>query len=259
MRKTNKKNVLVFCGMVVLGLSLSSCAGDEEAQQEELEQSDELVEYTDEFGEQVVDDSANLDSEGPEAMELGEPIEDPMAVELGAADGEAVAEIGEGGLEEVADMQAGEIEGESIEAESFSYTIVKGDWLSKIAQRVYGDMYKWPLIANANTQIENPNLIYPDTVIMVPIIDEKSREFSRSYANIEPLEMQQKYVSIEIKKGDTLSKIAKRLLGNSGAWRDLWTANKLKISNPDQLSVGELIKIPVNQNYKNNKKRIAKL
>lgn len=48
-----------------------------------------------------------------------------------------------------------------------SYTVVWGDWLSKIAGRAYGDIYAYERIAKANN-IQNPDLIKPDTVLTIP-------------------------------------------------------------------------------------------
>ena len=43
-----------------------------------------------------------------------------------------------------------------------TYTVVRGDSLSKIAKRFYGDATKWPRIHEANRDlIKNPDLIYP--------------------------------------------------------------------------------------------------
>jgi hypothetical protein len=49
-----------------------------------------------------------------------------------------------------------------------TYTIRKGDSLSKIAERAYGKQI-WPKIYNANRRtIKYPDLIYPDKVLIVP-------------------------------------------------------------------------------------------
>ncbi len=48
-----------------------------------------------------------------------------------------------------------------------SYKTQKGDYLWEIAIRAYGDGYKWPEIAQANS-IQNPDLIYPDSVLKLP-------------------------------------------------------------------------------------------
>jgi nucleoid-associated protein YgaU len=52
------------------------------------------------------------------------------------------------------------------------YTIVKGDNLSKIAKKFYGDAGKYPLIFEANKGIiKNASLIYPGQVIRIPQLD----------------------------------------------------------------------------------------
>jgi nucleoid-associated protein YgaU len=50
-----------------------------------------------------------------------------------------------------------------------SYTVVKGDSLSKIAKHLYGDAQKWRKIYDANRdQIKNPDLIYPGQTFTIP-------------------------------------------------------------------------------------------
>lgn len=50
-----------------------------------------------------------------------------------------------------------------------TYTVVSGDSLSKIAQREYGAAGKWQQIYDANRdQIENPDLIHPGQVLILP-------------------------------------------------------------------------------------------
>lgn len=50
-----------------------------------------------------------------------------------------------------------------------SYTVRKGDSLSKIAKREYGDAQKWRRIYDANRDIVNdPDLIYPGQVLRIP-------------------------------------------------------------------------------------------
>ena len=49
------------------------------------------------------------------------------------------------------------------------YTVVKGDSLSKIAEREYGDANRWREIYEANrASIKNPNLIYPGQKLRIP-------------------------------------------------------------------------------------------
>ena len=52
-----------------------------------------------------------------------------------------------------------------------SYTVVKGDSLSKIAKRVYGKASLWPKIYEANRDnIKDPDLIYPGQVLRLPAL-----------------------------------------------------------------------------------------
>jgi nucleoid-associated protein YgaU len=50
-----------------------------------------------------------------------------------------------------------------------TYTVVKGDNLSKIATSVYGNANKWRTIYEANKDvIKDPNLIHPGQVLKIP-------------------------------------------------------------------------------------------
>jgi len=55
--------------------------------------------------------------------------------------------------------------------EATYHTVVKGDTLSKIAQTVYGDMMKYPVIFEANKpMLKDPDLIYPGQVLRIPAL-----------------------------------------------------------------------------------------
>ena len=52
---------------------------------------------------------------------------------------------------------------------SRTYVVVKGDSLSKIAKREYGDAAKWRRIYEANQDIiKDPDLIYPGQTLKIP-------------------------------------------------------------------------------------------
>lgn len=51
--------------------------------------------------------------------------------------------------------------------EGNTYTVVEGDWLSKIAGRAYGDITLFQKIAKVN-HIKNPDLIFPGQVLVIP-------------------------------------------------------------------------------------------
>ena len=48
-----------------------------------------------------------------------------------------------------------------------------------------------------------------------------------------------------VRVGDTLSKIAEKMLGDSGASTDIFNANRDQLSDPNALRPGQVLKIPV--------------
>ena len=47
-----------------------------------------------------------------------------------------------------------------------------------------------------------------------------------------------------MKSGDTLSKIAKEMLGDANAYMDIFNANKDQLTDPDKIKPGQVLKIP---------------
>jgi len=47
-----------------------------------------------------------------------------------------------------------------------------------------------------------------------------------------------------VKPGDTLSKIAKEMLGDGNAYLEIFNANKDQLSDPDKIKPGQVLKIP---------------
>ena len=47
-----------------------------------------------------------------------------------------------------------------------------------------------------------------------------------------------------VQAGDTLSGIAKKLLGNANAYMDIFNANRDQLSDPDTIRPGQVLKIP---------------
>jgi nucleoid-associated protein YgaU len=50
--------------------------------------------------------------------------------------------------------------------------------------------------------------------------------------------------TITVKKGDSLSKIAKRELGDANKWQAIFDANRDQISNPDLIQPGQVLVLP---------------
>jgi nucleoid-associated protein YgaU len=74
-------------------------------------------------------------------------------------------------LPDFSDVQSGSSSAAmpEVEAAQPTYTVQKGDSLSKIAKRQYGDGSKWKALFEANRDIiKNPDLIYPGQVLKLP-------------------------------------------------------------------------------------------
>lgn len=103
-----------------------------------------------------------------------------------------------------------------------TYTVVSGDTLSGIAQKTLGLASKASEIAKINPQIKDINKIEPGMIINIPRL----------------------FKDYVVVNGDTLSGIAKKMLGDMLKWKELQEINN--IVNPDSLNVGQVIKIPDN-------------
>ena len=110
--------------------------------------------------------------------------------------------------------------------EESHYTVQRGDWLSKIALRLYGYATKYTEIFQANRhQVADPDLIYPRQVLTIPSI---------SHETI--------YHTVEV--GDWLSAIAKRYYGDSGKYAEIFGANLNFLEDQDQIKPGQRLLIP---------------
>jgi nucleoid-associated protein YgaU len=52
------------------------------------------------------------------------------------------------------------------------------------------------------------------------------------------------YETYEVKSGDSLSKIAKKVYGNASAWKKIFAANGDILKDPDKIKPGQKLKIP---------------
>lgn len=109
-----------------------------------------------------------------------------------------------------------------------SYTVVRGDYLWKIAAKedIYGDAYAWMRIYTSNRDmISDPNLIYPDQVFSIP----------RQVGPNEHL----------VARGEYLAKIAgySNVYGSAFQWNKLYEANKSTISDPNMIYPYQVLKI----------------
>lgn len=109
-----------------------------------------------------------------------------------------------------------------------SYTVIRGDYLWKIAAKddIYGDAYAWMRIYTTNRdQIKNPDLIYANQVFTI----------ARQVGPNEHL----------VAKGEYLSKIAgySNVYGSPFKWQKLYDANKNSITDPSVIYPYQVLKI----------------
>jgi nucleoid-associated protein YgaU len=52
--------------------------------------------------------------------------------------------------------------------------------------------------------------------------------------------------TVTVKEGDSLSKIAKRELGDANKWPAIYDANRDKIKDPDMIHPGQVLALPSN-------------
>jgi nucleoid-associated protein YgaU len=102
------------------------------------------------------------------------------------------------------------------------YTVVTGDTLSIIAQRLYGDPSQWPRIFNANQdQISDPDVIFPGQVLRIPATGQHT-----------------------VVAGDSLSGIAQQFYADASLWPRIFNVNQDQISDPTLIFPGQVLCIP---------------
>jgi nucleoid-associated protein YgaU len=102
------------------------------------------------------------------------------------------------------------------------YTVIAGDTLSAIAQRLYGDASLFQRIFDANQdQITDPNVIFPGQVLRIPAMDQHT-----------------------VVAGDTLSAIAQQFYGDASLFPRIFEANKDQVTNPNVILPGQVLCIP---------------
>jgi nucleoid-associated protein YgaU len=109
-----------------------------------------------------------------------------------------------------------------------TYTVQSGDTLSGIAQQQLGDASRWPEIFLLNRSIRHPDRISPGQVLTLPV-DTAIQPPPRLYI---------------VRRGDTLSGIAQRELGDASRWPEIFERNREVLSNPDRIFPDQVLILP---------------
>jgi nucleoid-associated protein YgaU len=105
------------------------------------------------------------------------------------------------------------------------YEVQGGDTLMKIAFKVYGDVYQWRRILDANSdRISDPARLVSGTQLKVDNAPDES------YYN--------GYERYLIKSGDTLGVISTDVYGTKQKWKQLWKMNDGLVKDPNRIYAG---------------------
>ena len=116
-----------------------------------------------------------------------------------------------------------------------SYLVLPGDTLGTIAAKIYGTKKEWKTLADFNG-LTSPYLIRIGEVVKFDDHNEKAKAFVAQY--------QSAMKTVVVKKGDSLSKIAAAVYGDSSKWKQLLSVNSGKIANPNQIAIGMKLSYP---------------
>lgn len=110
------------------------------------------------------------------------------------------------------------------------YQIQPGDSLSRIAKRLTGNSNNWPkLLATHNRYVTNAE--------GSPITDPQKLSIGQTlYVHANKLDY-------HVQRGDSLSRIAQRVFGDSKQWRRLYELNLDRINDPDKIYPGQVLKL----------------
>lgn len=136
---------------------------------------------------------------------------------------------------------------DSPEPEFIEYTVRKGDSLSDIAKEFLGSSNKYMDVFEANKDsLRNPNDLRVGMTIRIPN-DHKTHNINKPDVDFK-LPDNQQYKEITVKRGQSLSELALKYLGNSDKYMQIFFANKDVLSSPDAVKPGMKLKIPVESN-----------
>lgn len=132
--------------------------------------------------------------------------------------------------------------------------VASGETLYEIAKKYYGSGDYWRMIAEHNPGKVRPGgevnqgvrLVVPNRAGLAALSDDfvPVDEATARRMGVAPRTSRGAVTTIEVKEGDTLSKLAAEHLGSGSKWKLLMEANKDQIASPEQLRVGMKLKIP---------------
>jgi len=131
-------------------------------------------------------------------------------------------------------------------AESRTITVRDNDTLSRLASQYLDDKSRWRAFLKYNSgKLDDPNDIRPGMTLKLPPMSNDSPGRSTTAQTGQAAGQTERGArTYTIQPEDNLYRIAQQKLGNGNAWRKIYNANKDKLASPDDLTVGETIRIP---------------
>ena len=132
-------------------------------------------------------------------------------------------------------------------------TVKEGDSLSELAYEHLGSAGKWQLIMDVNTDVlDKPEHLRAGMKLRIPAEPEVEliEEANRALANAEDQPQPEREEApadpntYTVKEGDSLYRIAEELLGDGERYKELFKANKDKLSSANDIRIGMKLKVP---------------
>ena len=116
-----------------------------------------------------------------------------------------------------------------------SYLVQPGDDLWSVAEQLLGEGRRWRALAEANPELlAAPTVdLIPGTRLLLPVDAEPTAHRQATKSR-----------TITVIRGDTLSGLARRHLGDAARWPRIYHANSDRITDPDLIDVGWKLVIP---------------
>lgn len=113
------------------------------------------------------------------------------------------------------------------------YVVRPGDTLGRISKLLYGTSRRWKELAEKNNLTASAYIFPGDSITYTP--DAKSAAFEAKWEGLNK-------ASVSVNRGESLSKVAARVMGSGHYWKMLWQWNQESITDPNKIAVGQEIK-----------------
>ncbi len=125
------------------------------------------------------------------------------------------------------------------------HDVKQGETLTSISRQYYGDESLAMALAKFNN-IDDPSALRVNHRLRIPAAEALGGSSTGTSSPARPSRQtsQPAHQTYTVRAGDSLSDISQRLLGTTKRWREIYELNRDVISDPDNVKVGTVLKIP---------------